>query len=246
MPSLPELQLSLDRDQELKVVENLIRQKASDNRPLQILEAGCGRQWPINLKGVDFVLTGIDLDKDALEVRKISKKDLHECIHGDLRTVQLPSNAFDVIYNAYVLEHIDDADAVLRNFVSWLQPGGMIILRIPDPNSVRGFITCMTPFWAHVFYYKYILRYRNAGKAGYGPYETYYDHIVSRNGIREFCANHHLTIHVERGDGYHVHGQAVVRAAIRLVLRTVEMLSGGRLSARHSNLLYILEKTPAT
>ena len=33
--------------------------------PLEILEAGCGRAWTVPLAGVQYRLTGIDLDEPA-------------------------------------------------------------------------------------------------------------------------------------------------------------------------------------
>src|SRR6267154_4568853 len=49
-------------------------------QPLEILEAGCGREWPIKLEGVRYRLTGIDLDEAALESRVRDVGDLHEAI----------------------------------------------------------------------------------------------------------------------------------------------------------------------
>lgn len=247
MQMLPDLQLSIEREQEFKLVEAYIKDKARAGTTLQILDAGCGRrQWPINLDGVPYVLTGVDLDKNALEMRKNTKKDLHEIIQGDLRNVPLAPNKYDVIYNAFVLEHIDHAEGVLQNFLKWLKPGGIIVIRIPDPHSVRGFFTRITPFWVHVFYYKYVVRRPNAGTPGYGPYETYYHPVVSRQGIHAFCQSRHMAVREERGDGYHAHGQGVTRVLINLILKCVDLLSFGRLSAKHTNLLYILEKPLAS
>ncbi|MGH9955766.1 MAG: methyltransferase domain-containing protein, partial [Pyrinomonadaceae bacterium] len=79
-----------------------------------------------------------------------------------------------VIYNSFVLEHIEDASQVLQNSTRWLKPGGIVVLKIPDPDSVCGFITRVTPHWFHVFYYRYLLGARNAGKPGYAPYTIDY------------------------------------------------------------------------
>ena len=87
-----------------------------------------------------------------------------------------------MIYNSYVLEHIDGADGVQAKFSNWLKPGGILILRIPDRDSVRGFVARLTPFWFHVFYVKYIVGLRQAGTTGFGPFRTFYDPIVSQGG----------------------------------------------------------------
>ena len=68
---------------------------------LRILEAGCGRSWPLKLSR-PYQLTGIDMDQAALSARK----DLNSAVVGDLRTAEFAERSFDVIYSSYVLEHI--------------------------------------------------------------------------------------------------------------------------------------------
>src|SRR5690606_33965359 len=131
-----------------------------------ILEAGCGNSWQLKLPGVKYVLTGVDLNEDALRIRKCERKDLDGVIHGDLRTVALDADQYDVIYNSFVLEHVQQAEHVLSNFCRWLKPGGILILRIPDPKSVYGFLSRLTPFWFHVFYKRFIAGIKTAGKPG--------------------------------------------------------------------------------
>ena len=45
-----------------------------------------------------------------LHLRRTKYNDLNEMIAGDLRSLDLEKNRYDVIYNSYVLEHIDGAD----------------------------------------------------------------------------------------------------------------------------------------
>src|SRR5438045_2919145 len=111
------------------MMETYIKQKAVERSPLRILEAGCGQFWPLDLKQLQFTLTGVDTDKDALQLRRARYNDLTETIVGDLRSVDLEDNTYDVIFNSYVLEHIDGAERVLEKFANWLKPGGILILR---------------------------------------------------------------------------------------------------------------------
>jgi SAM-dependent methyltransferase len=197
--------------------------------PLRILEAGCGRLWPLKLS-VPFTLTGLDLDRDALAVRT----DLDQTIVGDLRTVELPARSFDVIYSAYVLEHVRGAQQVLERFRRWLAPGGMLIIQVPDRDSAYGFLTRLTPFRAHVLFHRYMLRQPLAGTPGHGPYPTYYDEVISERGLREFCRrNGFATPEVYRLCSYA--NDPPVRAGAFLT----SMLSAGRLAWRHNNLLLI-------
>lgn len=235
-----DLPLSPNVEMENRLIEDAIRRQARDGRTLQILEAGCGQRWSLNMKGINYVLTGVDLDRDALNIRKNVEKDLHEGIHGDLRTVDLGGRKFDVIYCAFVLEHVADAEQVLRRFVEWLRPNGVIVLTIPDPLSAHGFVTRFSPHWLHVLYYRWVQGYKDAGKPGCPPYPVEYDPIVSRGGIKEFCAAHGLSVEVELGDGYIRPGRGLMKVAVASAKMALHLVSFGRLSHRHTNLLYML------
>lgn len=237
---MPELELSKSREAEVGLIEDFIRRQSVQGRAIRILEAGCGRRWPLSLEGVNYHLTGVDSDPDALKIRKNVSKDLDEIVEGDLRTIQLPAGAFDVVYNSFVLEHIQGAEAVLRSFLNWVVPGGLIILRIPDPASVQGLVTRITPHWFHIFHYRYILRLPHAGEPGFPPYRTFYDPIVSRQGLRAFCQRNGLTIEAELGDGYYRPGFGSAQRFIDVVKRIIGTLSFGAFSDRHTNLLYVL------
>jgi SAM-dependent methyltransferase len=238
MQRLPKVRHSLGWDEENDLVQEHIRRLAADGSHLRILEAGCGQLWPLDLSGVGYTLVGVDLDASALDIRKNVRGDLHEGIHGDLVSVNLKHEEFDVIYNAFVLEHVRDADKVLENFARWLKPGGLLVLRIPDPHSLRGFLTRLTPHYVHVLYYRYVLKYKDAGKPGHGPYRTFYHPSVSRDGIYRFSRRHGLTIIEERGD----ETQYVGGWKTKVLISLVAVLSLGRLTHRHANLLYVLRK----
>ena len=223
------------------LIESWIRKLSRRATPVRILEAGCGQKWPLKLDGIRYTLTGLDMDGKALDIRKNVTRDLDEAIHGDLRYADLGERQFDVIYSSYVLEHIQEAETVLQNFSKWLRPGGLLILLIPDPQSVRGFVTRMTPHWFHVLYYRHVLRLPNAGKPGFGPYVTYYAPVVSQNGIKAFCAQHGMRIVARRGSiSYPGRGAAAVLSTT--AARLVAWLSLGRLKNDHADLLYIIEK----
>lgn len=239
-----ELKLIKNKNQESELIENILKQKTRDNEPLQILEAGCGRKWPYNFKGLNYRLTGLDLDKAALEIRKNTQGDLDEIIEGDLSSVDLEENKYDAIYSSFVLEHIKDADVVIKNFIKWLKPDGIIILKLPDPYSAHGYITRISPFWFHIFYHRFIVGRKNAGKPGYGPYPTYYHPVISRKGMREFCndKNNNVEIISEYGYEYSIHGKVFLKRLVNLFSKALNILSFGKLISRHVNILFILRK----
>jgi SAM-dependent methyltransferase len=225
-----------------RLLEKHIKQKAADGVPLHILEAGCGQNWPLDLKDIQFTLTGNDIDRDMLLIRKAKHNDLDEMLVGDLRFLDLEKHRYDVIYNSYVLEHIDGAAGVLENFCNWLKPGGLLILRIPDRNSVRGFVARNTPFWFHVFYVKHVLGFQDAGTTGHGPFRAFYDPIISRAGIHQFCRTNRFIIKEEYGHGSHLESKSLRDILIFLFVRAISLLSLGKLAWAHTDITYVLEK----
>ncbi|HVY82760.1 MAG TPA: class I SAM-dependent methyltransferase [Steroidobacteraceae bacterium] len=210
---------------------------------LEILEAGCGRKWPVKLDGVDYTLTGIDLDPEALAARLQGVGDLHDAIVGDLCTPGLiPANKFDVIYSSFVLEHIKDAEIALENMVAGLKRGGILVLRIPDPYSAHGWTAHHTPFSVHVAYYRYVMGNKNAGKPGFAPYPTFYAKVVSRQGIRDFCEQHDCTLLEERGTTYYLEKKNLVTFASKIYVQALYCLSLGSLAWRHNNLAFVIRK----
>ena len=227
------------------VMEDHIRKLWQPSSHIKILEAGCGQRWPLNLSGIDFHLTGLDIDGDALNIRLEKSKDLQKAVVGDLRKDVLDRESFDVVYCSFVLEHVSGAETALLNFVNWVKPGGIIILRIPDPESVHGFATRVTPHWFHVLYYRLVLKLENAGKPGHGPYPTYYDPVIWRAGMSEFCKKSNLPLVAEYGFSHIIPGRNVVTRLMGIFRFCVSLMSLGHLGHRHNNLLYIIQKPAA-
>jgi SAM-dependent methyltransferase len=239
---LPPLRLIYNREQALELMERRLKQ-AGQAAPLRILEAGCGTTWPLRLEGVDYTLTGVDVDRNALEVRQRTARPTDRLLYGDLRSRELfAPGQFDAIYNSFVLEHVDGAEQVLDNFLYWLAPGGTLILRIPDRDSVYGFITRMTPLWFHVLYKKYVRKMPNAGKPGYDPFPVFYDEVVSRRGMHAYCAARGCKVHDEAGSASYLPKRGLEAMLSWTLVRVVSFLSLNKLSWRYNNLTFVIEK----
>ncbi|MEO0769234.1 MAG: class I SAM-dependent methyltransferase [Cyanobacteria bacterium J06649_4] len=240
-----------DTTQIRNVAEQYILQRAKTASPTQrldILEAGCGREWTLDLGQTEYKLTGVDLDAHALDARINEMKDLDEAIVGDLCSVDLSESTYDVIFNAYVIEHIEEAHVALENFTQWLKPNGQLILLFPDRDTVYGFLTRITPHWLHVFYLRYLSPWKNknAGKEGYGPYPTYHAPVVSRQGIEQFCQENGLSIEAEYASNTYITQNSGLKALLlRTIVSTVCLLSLGTLESRYNNLIYLIKKSPA-
>src|ERR1700689_3951269 len=228
---------------DLELFEERIRQYA-DSHPgtLRILEAGCGRRWHIDLAGVDFHLTGVDLNPHSMRIRIDEVGDLDEAIVGDRRDVQLAAEAYDVAYCSFVLEHVASAEQVLDHLFAAIRPGGMLLLRIPDRGSVYGFLARTSPYWLHVQYKRHVQRNRLAGTPGHGPFPTVYDQVVSWEGMTAYCARHGLEITDAYSSNFHIdHFRSLAGIADR-GLRLVAKASRGRLTAEHNNLALVIRK----
>jgi SAM-dependent methyltransferase len=233
----------LDYKTELKLLEYLIRRQARPESPLQILEAGCGREWYFELGDIDHEVTGVDQDSHALAFRKNERGDLDRGIVGDLLTVDLPSAYFDVVYSSFVLEHIDGAERALDNFVKWLKPGGLLIVRVPDVNSVQTFLARFLPRWCAVLYYRTAWGIKDAGSPGFAPYPAFYDEVISSRGFRRYCSDKELAIVDEMGVGtYAGRGTGLFRYLLPLVAKSISLLSGGRVHDRNVDRTFVARK----
>jgi SAM-dependent methyltransferase len=226
---------------------DLIGQRISEHaqtlgRGIEILEAGCGRKWNIDLDGVSYRLTGIDLDAKALEYRSNVVGDLDEAIVGDLREVPLLKEKYDVVFSAFVLEHIKGAESVLDSMVAALKPGGLLVLRVPDGDGVYAFLARLLPFWTHVVYKRIADHDKLAGKPGHPPYRVVYDSLVSRPGFHEYITRHGLILVDELGTNPHLDGMGRLAPLGRAGQRAIAWLSRGRLEGSHSNLTLVMTK----
>ncbi|OPY94473.1 hypothetical protein A5906_12915 [Bradyrhizobium sacchari] len=226
----------------VQVMSREIRSIKDPGKVLEILEAGCGQKWDLDIGDGGYVLTGIDLDPEALRIRRDETKDLHEAILGDLRTADFGGRTFDVIFNCYVLEHVSGAQQVLEKFNRWVKPGGLIIIVIPDPYSAFGFTSRMTPHWFHVLFYRLIRGSKNAGKPGYAPYRVTYDKVVSREGIRAFCRQNGLVLAAEYGYSGTLTNKSLRQNLVEAYKKTLHVLSLGRLSSDYDDIILMIRK----
>jgi SAM-dependent methyltransferase len=241
----PPLRMLGSPEQATGIFQSAIRGLASNSHPLAILEAGCGRQWPLDLSGVQYHLVGVDRDAAALRHRREEVRDLDDWVVGDLLSLDLPEETYDVIFNSFVLEHVQGAESLLDRFVRWLRPGGLLLLRLPDGNTVYGLLARCLPYRWHVAYYRYLRRSPGAGQPGHPPYPTYYDSVVSRQGILSYTRSRQLRVLEEFGTNFHLQAFGPLAGLALAGLRTVQAATGGRYEAGHQNLGYVIQK-PAT
>lgn len=110
------------------------------------LEVGAGRgsiaRWLCGHVGPRGQVTATDLDTDWLA--ELSLPNLRVLRH-DLRTDDFPERSFDLIHARAVLMHLENRMATLRRMVSWLAPGGWLLVEDGDFGMWTG---DADPVWA--------------------------------------------------------------------------------------------------
>jgi SAM-dependent methyltransferase len=170
-------------------VQKLIDNYAKTGNTLTILEAGCGSLSHINIPSNAHVV-GVDISQQQLDRNNI----VSEKILADLQNCRLPEGSFDMIICWDVLEHLDTPSKALEVFFKSCKENGLIILAFPNLYSLKGLITKITPHIAHIWFYRYILGSKQAGKNDAAPFPTPFRLAMTHSAIRKFATSHNGAI----------------------------------------------------
>jgi SAM-dependent methyltransferase len=144
----------------------------------KVLDAGCGYTLPLDFPR-SVRLVGLDVSPDALA----KNRNIDVGLVGDVETYPLPGDEFDAILCWTVLEHLDNPRAALANMARAIRPGGLLIVGIPNIWSLKGLLTKLTPHRFHVWVYRRIFGWEDAGRPGFGPYRTYLRWEIAPNRL---------------------------------------------------------------
>lgn len=240
-PSHSRVQLLADGKTERDLLASAIAAVESDG-PLRVLEAGCGQRWPLEIEGRALQITGVDTDAEAMRIRREKHADLDVELVADLRDVELPAAAFDVVYCSFVLEHVEGASEVLDRFRAAVRPGGRIVIRVPDGDSVYGLLVKHSPHRLHVLYKRFAEGNPKAGTPGHAPYPTVYDDVVSLRGLRDYAAEHGLEIVAEYGTFFLPPRLRRLRPLIRRAFALIALVAPGQPAIDHRDVGVILQR----
>ncbi len=96
-------------------------------RDARILEVGCGTGW-LSAKLSEFgKVTAIDIGQKIIEIAQANYPHI-DFRSGDVETLDLPVNSFDVIVTSEVLSHVVDQPVFVRRLAQLLKPGGFLLI----------------------------------------------------------------------------------------------------------------------
>jgi ubiquinone/menaquinone biosynthesis C-methylase UbiE len=132
-----------------------------------ILEIGSGPSNPTSsfLASIGNV-QGVDIDPD------ISLNDSLDSAHVLTEdNYPFPENTFDACVSNYVVEHVADPRAHLKEILRVLKPGGVYVFRAPNFFHYVSIVSHLTPHWFHKLVAN---RLRNLPSESHDPYPTQY------------------------------------------------------------------------
>ncbi len=103
-----------------------------------MLDVGCGvGQMARALSGKFKRVVGIDGSSVKIEkANKENKLPNIEYVHTLYEDFE-PKLKFDFIVSTNVLEHVDDSVALLKKLKSWLNPGGLVVVTVPNALALH-------------------------------------------------------------------------------------------------------------
>ena len=110
-------------------------------RDARILEVGCGTGW-LSAKLSEFgKVTAIDIGQKIIEIAQANYPHI-DFRSGDVETLDLPVNSFDVIVTSEVLSHVVDQPVFVHRLAQLLKPGHQntqrrrhVVRKLPRPWS---------------------------------------------------------------------------------------------------------------
>src|SRR3989339_555277 len=144
---------------QLKSLKRHIRPEAK-----KILDVGTGFGYLLEAASkMGFNCHGLDISEKAVEIS--SKKFPAKIVKGDLSSANYPSDYFDVVSMADVLEHIAKPHESISEAARILRPGGLLFIISPNSSSVTRLLAGKNWFQykhEHVLYFnrkslKYLL-----------------------------------------------------------------------------------------
>lgn len=105
----------------------------------RLLDVGAGFGFFLSeMRGRGWEVVGVEISRKAMDY---AKDVLGLTLHlGPLEKVGFPESDFDVVSGFYVIEHLPDPMAFLKECYRILKPGGLLLLRYPHTTPVKNLL----------------------------------------------------------------------------------------------------------
>lgn len=107
-----------------------------------ILDLGCGEGSRLNELSDSSSLVGVDISQTAIELAKKNYPKIN-FIKADLEKIPIKDSSFDLVYAAFVLEHLTNPETVLHEAIRLVKNNGKIVLIAPNYGAPNR---CSPPF----------------------------------------------------------------------------------------------------
>ena len=76
--------------------------------------------------------------EDVLKANELNKNDVN-VIEGDLFKYE-PTQQYDLVLSAGLIEHFEDTKDIIARHISFLKPGGTLVITLPNFTGVNGWL----------------------------------------------------------------------------------------------------------
>jgi SAM-dependent methyltransferase len=117
-----------------------------------VLDCACGSGYGSHLLKEGGAATVLGIDNDGVTIRYARKHYGGQGIRflcQDIRSLRLPEIRFDAVVSIETIEHIERADAFLRQVYKFLKPGGRAIVSTPIAEKTGK--SDVNPYHLHEF-----------------------------------------------------------------------------------------------
>jgi SAM-dependent methyltransferase len=210
------------------------------DRAVAVLQAGCTTAGveldlaELATRGLRLEVSLVDDETAASQAAVAARPELEQARLVEFRQLPLRPRSYDIVQCSLLLHRVTNAEMVLWRLAAAVRPGGLLLLRLPDPDSAFGFLDRRLPGFIRA------LAWRNARRGQAGPYPAVYEPVASAHGIEVFVSRHGLAV---AHRGLVSSARSATRPALaRTAARLVAWLSRGRLPADHDELCYVIRR----
>jgi len=110
----------------------MVKLKEISKEASSILDMGCGEGTRLaKIADKNGKIYGIDISKKAIEIAKKKYPQFNFRV-GNLEKLPFPDNTFDLVYSAFVFEHLRNPEKVIKEGVRVLKKGGSLLIAAPN------------------------------------------------------------------------------------------------------------------